>query len=82
MRQFFRNFIGNLYFVFLGLNYLIFFFEEEFLEFVDFLSKVVVYYNVKVYIVIVYVSCIGQYYWVKIFIFLLLLKDNNLEVFL
>lgn len=45
--------------MFLGLNYLIFFFEEEFLDFVDFLSKVVVYYNVKVYIVIVYVyvSC-------------------------
>lgn len=43
--------------MFLGLNYLIFFFEEEFLDFIDFLSKVVVYYNVKVYIVIVYVSC-------------------------
>lgn len=82
MRQFFRSLIGNLHFVFLGPNHPIFFSEEEFPDFADLPSKAVVYYNAKVHTVTVHVSCTGQHYWDKIFIFSLLLKDNNSEAFL
>lgn len=81
MRQFFWSLNGNLHFVFLGPNHPIFFSEEEFPDFADLPSKAVVYYNAKVHTVTVHVSCKCQHYWV-IFIFSLLLKDNNSEAFL
>lgn len=67
--------------MFLGPNHPIFFSEEEFPDFADLPSKAVVYYNAKVHTVTVHVSCKCQHYWV-IFIFSLLLKDNNSEAFL